>query len=232
MQYNIKQLRNSVANCYNIQKCATKMSSGLSVQQLCESFYVERNHGIFDPLPSARPSVLLPEKVVVTEGEDKTILCDITGFYPEKLVVTWQIQNGSRTIHAGAHQMSRVCTEMAIHNEDGTYSIRSGITLHSSAVKGEEIRVICQVEHQTYNHLYNRSVILTVQGGVHLLLCTIVQSLIHTMNRFLFTFPAAPSQPGYSAGTLMVVTCVFSLFLVTCVIGGSLLLYRYFGNGM
>ncbi|XP_078105480.1 EKC/KEOPS complex subunit TP53RK isoform X1 [Sander vitreus] len=149
----------------------------------------------------ALPSVFLPEKAAVTEGEEKTIQCDITGFYPEKLAVTWYIQNGSHIVHAGASHLSRVCTEMAIHNPDGTYSIRSGLTLHSSAVKDAEIHIICQVEHQTYSRPYSRSVTLTVQ---------------------------APSQPLYSAVTLIAVTSVISLLLVTSVIGGALILYRYF----
>ncbi|KAF1392206.1 hypothetical protein PFLUV_G00050180 [Perca fluviatilis] len=149
----------------------------------------------------ALPSVFLPEKAAVTEGEEKTIQCDITGFYPEKLAVTWLIQNGSHTVHAGANHLSRVCTEMAIHNPDGTYSIRSGLTLHSSAVKDAEIHIICQVEHQTYSRPYSRFVTLTVQ---------------------------APSQPLYSAVTLIAVTSVISLLLVTSVIGGALILYRYF----
>ncbi|KAA8593629.1 hypothetical protein FQN60_009745 [Etheostoma spectabile] len=90
---------------------------------------------------------------------------------------------------------------MAIHNPDGTYSIRSGLTLHSSAVKDAEVHIICQVEHQTYSRPYNRSVKLTVQ---------------------------APSQPVYSAVTLIAVTSVTSLLLVTAVIGGVLIFYRYF----
>ena len=110
--------------------------------------------------------MLLPEKAAVTAGEEKTVQCDISGFYPEKLAVTWLIQNGSRAVHAGANHLSRVCTEMAIPNPDGTYSIRSGITLHSSAVTGGEMLVICQVEHQTFSPPYNRSVTLTVQGGM------------------------------------------------------------------
>ncbi|XP_038550689.1 uncharacterized protein LOC119884331 isoform X1 [Micropterus salmoides] len=149
----------------------------------------------------ARPSLLLPEKAAVTEGEEKTIQCDITGFYPEKLAVTWHIQNGSHTVPAGASHLFRVCTEMAIHNPDDTYSIRSGITVHSSAVRDGEMCIICQVEHQTYTQPYNRSVKLTVQ---------------------------APAQPLYSAVTLISVTSVISLLLVTLVIGSTLLLYRYF----
>ncbi|TKS71178.1 Natural cytotoxicity triggering receptor 3 ligand 1 B7 -like protein 6 [Collichthys lucidus] len=149
----------------------------------------------------AQPSVMLPEKAAVTEGEEKTLQCDITGFYPKKLTVTWHIQNGSHIVHAGTGHLSRVCTEMAIHNADGTYSIRSGITLHSSAVKDGAILIICQVEHQTFNLMYNRSVTLTVQ---------------------------APSQPHYSAATLIAVTSVIILLLVVSVIGGTFLLYRYF----
>ena len=56
--------------------------------------------------PPARPSVLLPEKAAVTEGEEKTIQCDITGFYPEKLAVTWLILNGSHTVLAGLSPLS------------------------------------------------------------------------------------------------------------------------------
>nr|XP_046238142.1 signal-regulatory protein beta-1-like [Scatophagus argus] len=148
----------------------------------------------------ARPSVMLPEKAAVTEGEEKTLQCDITGFYPEKLAVTWHIQNGSGTVLAGVSHLSHICTEMAILNPDGTYSIRSGITLHSLVAKHGAIRIICQVEHQTYSQPYNRSATLTVQ---------------------------APSQPPYSAATLIAVTSVISLLLVTSLIGGALLLYRY-----
>ncbi|XP_031731474.1 CD276 antigen-like [Anarrhichthys ocellatus] len=149
----------------------------------------------------ARPSLSLPETAAVTEGQEKMIQCDITGFYPEKLSVTWHIQNGSHTVHASANLLSRVCTEMSTRNPDGTFSIRSGITLHSSAVKDGEMHIICQVEHQTFSRPYNRSVTLTVQ---------------------------APSQPLYSAVTLIAVTSVISLLLVTSVVGGALLLYTYF----
>uniref|UniRef100_A0A3Q3G276 Ig-like domain-containing protein n=1 Tax=Kryptolebias marmoratus TaxID=37003 RepID=A0A3Q3G276_KRYMA len=86
-----------------------------------------------------------------------TLQCDVSGFYPKKLAVTWHIQNDSHTVHPGMSHHSRVCTELAVLNPDGTYSIRSSITLHSNIVTNTEILVICQVEHQTFNHLFNRS---------------------------------------------------------------------------
>ncbi|KAK5911852.1 hypothetical protein CesoFtcFv8_001786 [Champsocephalus esox] len=148
----------------------------------------------------ARPSVLLPEKAAVTEGEEKTIQCDVAGFYPEKLAVTWLTLNGSRAVLAGLSPLSRVCTEMATHNADGTFSIRSGITMHSAAVKGGEMSLMCQVEHKTYSRPYTTSVTLTVQ---------------------------APPQPAYSDVTLIALTSVTSLLLVSAAIGGALLLYAH-----
>ncbi|XP_029908277.1 signal-regulatory protein beta-1-like [Myripristis murdjan] len=151
----------------------------------------------------ARPSVSLPEKATVTEGEEKTLQCDISGFYPEKLDVTWQIQNGTHTVPASATHLSRVCTEMALLNADGTYSIRSGLTVHSAAVTGGEIHISCQIKHQTYSGLYSKTVTVTVQ---------------------------APPQPVYDAVTLVAATSVTSLLLVVCFTGGSLLVCRYFNR--
>lgn len=110
--------------------------------------------------------MMLPEKTELTEGEEKTIQCDIMGFYPDKLTVTWHIQNGSHMVQAGGGHLFYVCNEMAIHNPDDTYSIRSGIRLNHSAVKKGELRLICQVEHQPESWTYNRSVVLTVQGRI------------------------------------------------------------------
>ncbi|KAK7915416.1 hypothetical protein WMY93_011177 [Mugilogobius chulae] len=81
----------------------------------------------------ARPSVWLPEKAAILRGEEKLI---------------------SRPLY-------RVCTEMEVLNADGTYSIRSGITVHSSVLKDGQIRLICQVEHQTFDGPLNYNVTLT-----------------------------------------------------------------------
>lgn len=97
----------------------------------------------------AHPAVSLPEKAAIAVGEEKVIVCDIQRYYPEKLSVTWLFGNATHTLQAQASHLYRVCTEMAVHNADGTYSIRSGITVHSSALKHSQIKLICQVEHQT-----------------------------------------------------------------------------------
>ncbi|KAF3689380.1 Natural cytotoxicity triggering receptor 3 ligand 1 B7 -like protein 6 [Channa argus] len=152
----------------------------------------------------AQPSVSLPEKAAMTEGEEKSLQCDITGFYPKEVAVKWLIKRGSSMVFTDARNHSRVCTESPVQNQNGTYSTRSGITLHSFTVKDGEIHVICQVEHLSYTQPYSTTATLTVH---------------------------APSQLPYSAVTLVAVTSVISLLLVTCVTAGSLLLYRYFCKG-
>nr|XP_046195446.1 uncharacterized protein LOC124026663 isoform X1 [Oncorhynchus gorbuscha] len=151
---------------------------------------------------SARPSVSLPETAMVMEGEERTLMCDITGFYPENLAVTWLIQNGSRvalgSMARGA--ISRdVCTGMAVPNPDGTYSVSSHITVQASAVGSGGAMYICHIEHRSYpDGKYSKSILLTVQ------------------------------DPGFNAVTLMVVTSLVSGLLVFSVIGGAMVFYRYF----
>lgn len=185
-------------------------------------------------LAPAKPTVLLPEYVDVTEGEERTLQCDISGFYPKKLAVTWHIQNGSHTIHAGVSHHSRVCTELAVHNPDGTYSLRSSITLHSNIVTNTHILIICQVEHQTFSHLFNKSATLTVRGGF---LSIHFNALKDWMEDVILEFwPSlfctAPPQPLYRADTLIAVTSLTSLLLVTSFIGGAVLISRYCCKGM
>uniref|UniRef100_A0AAY5KV28 Ig-like domain-containing protein n=1 Tax=Esox lucius TaxID=8010 RepID=A0AAY5KV28_ESOLU len=81
---------------------------------------------------STKPVISLPEAVTVMEGEKRTLMCEITGFYPEQLTVTWLIQNGS--------QLSRgVCTGMATPNPDGTYSVSSLITVQATATESSGV---------------------------------------------------------------------------------------------
>uniref|UniRef100_A0A674BNH8 Ig-like domain-containing protein n=1 Tax=Salmo trutta TaxID=8032 RepID=A0A674BNH8_SALTR len=118
---------------------------------------------------SARPSVSLPETATVMEGQERTLMCDITGFYPENLAVTWLIQNGSRVARGSMARgaISRdVCTGMAVPNPDGTYSVSSHITVQASAVGSGGAMYICHIEHRSYpDGKYSKSILLTVQGG-------------------------------------------------------------------
>uniref|UniRef100_A0A8C8FFB3 Ig-like domain-containing protein n=1 Tax=Oncorhynchus tshawytscha TaxID=74940 RepID=A0A8C8FFB3_ONCTS len=116
-----------------------------------------------------QPSVSLPETAMVMEGEERTLMCDITGFYPENLSVTWLIQNGSRVARGSMARgaISRdVCTGMAVPNPDGTYSVSSHITVQASAVGSGGAMYICHIEHRSYpDGKYSKSILLTVQGG-------------------------------------------------------------------
>uniref|UniRef100_A0AAY5K1J0 Ig-like domain-containing protein n=1 Tax=Esox lucius TaxID=8010 RepID=A0AAY5K1J0_ESOLU len=105
---------------------------------------------------SAKPVISLPEAVTVMEGEKRTLMCEITGFYPEQLTVTWLIQNGS--------QLSRgVCTGMATPNPDGTYSVSSLITVQATATESSGVVYVCHVTHRSHPGYHSKGVLLTVQ---------------------------------------------------------------------
>ncbi|KAL0977842.1 hypothetical protein UPYG_G00162030 [Umbra pygmaea] len=105
---------------------------------------------------SAQPIITLPETATVMEGEERTLMCDIAGFYPEKLTVSWLTQNGSRVAHG-------VCTGLATPNPDGTYSVSSLITVHAIAGPGDAM-YICHVTHKSRPGHYSKAVWLTVQA--------------------------------------------------------------------
>lgn len=146
----------------------------------------------------ARPSVWLPKKAAIALGEEKMIVCDIQGYYPNKLTVNWLMHNSSRTLQSRVSHLYRVCTEMAVHNADGTYSIRSGITVHSSVIKYGPIQLTCQVEHQTFHSPFTTSATLT-----------------------------EAITEKYDAVALMAGTSMASVFLVLTVVGAVILLLRY-----
>uniref|UniRef100_A0A8C7KDA2 Uncharacterized LOC109891407 n=1 Tax=Oncorhynchus kisutch TaxID=8019 RepID=A0A8C7KDA2_ONCKI len=137
-----------------------------------------------------QPSVSLPETAMVMEGEERTLMCDITGFYPENLAVTWLIQNGSRVARGSMARgaISRdVCTGMAVPNPDGTYSVSSHITVQASAVGSGGAMYICHIEHRSYpDGKYSKSILLTVQGGKP---TPLYQLYIGIHNKFYWIFP-------------------------------------------
>ncbi|KAJ7999589.1 hypothetical protein DPEC_G00195980 [Dallia pectoralis] len=103
---------------------------------------------------TSRPVISLP--ATATEGEKETLVCDITGFDPAEITVTWLIQNVS--------QVSRgVCTGMATANPDGTYSVRSLIRVQAAAAGGVVVYV-CRVTHRSYPGYHSRGVWLTTRA--------------------------------------------------------------------
>uniref|UniRef100_A0A3B4A1A4 Ig-like domain-containing protein n=1 Tax=Periophthalmus magnuspinnatus TaxID=409849 RepID=A0A3B4A1A4_9GOBI len=63
-------------------------------------------------LPTARPSVWIPKEAAIAQGEEKMIVCDIQGYYPKTLTVSWLLHNNSHTPPSRTSNLYRVCTEM------------------------------------------------------------------------------------------------------------------------
>ncbi|KAJ0023330.1 hypothetical protein NQD34_003229 [Periophthalmus magnuspinnatus] len=115
----------------------------------------------------ARPSVWIPKEAAIAQGEEKMIVCDIQGYYPKTLTVSWLLHNNSHTPPSRTSNLYRVCTEMEEPHADGTYSIRSVITVHSSVLKDGQVQLVCQVKHQTFHGLLNTSVTLSQAPSKH-----------------------------------------------------------------
>ncbi|KAL6464754.1 hypothetical protein MHYP_G00270710 [Metynnis hypsauchen] len=109
---------------------------------------------------SAQPLVSLPELVTVMTGEEKTLRCDITKFYPEQLKVTWKTEAGRESAQWD------VCTGVPVPNSDGTFSVSSRITVKAERLKSDVTVYECQIQHRSFSELYRQSVSVTVEGPV------------------------------------------------------------------
>ncbi|KAG5836165.1 hypothetical protein ANANG_G00251670 [Anguilla anguilla] len=111
---------------------------------------------------SVRPTVELPAELTVTEGEEKTVVCKINGFYPRQISVLW-LTSGSSSRET-AHISRGVCTAETEDNGDRTFSVSSRITVTANATANNGAEYVCMVKHRAYAEPHNRSVILRVQG--------------------------------------------------------------------
>ncbi|XP_022538142.2 uncharacterized protein LOC103021615 [Astyanax mexicanus] len=129
---------------------------------------------------TARPQVSMPDLVTVLKGEEKTLRCEITKFYPEQLKVSWKTGGG------GAESAARdVCTGIPVPNSDGTFNLSSRITVKGEMVSGERVYE-CQIEHRAFPETYRKNTTVRVQGPekpyntVALIAGTVISSVFFT----------------------------------------------------
>ncbi|MBN3321655.1 NR3L1 protein, partial [Atractosteus spatula] len=109
---------------------------------------------------SVQPSVtVLPELATITVGEEKTILCEITRFYPKLMEVTWLVK---KDLAPELPAVSRdVCTGIPVPNGDQTYNVHSRITVLASMEENGAVYV-CQIKHRSYGTPHRRNATLKV----------------------------------------------------------------------
>ncbi|KAJ8259022.1 hypothetical protein COCON_G00180340 [Conger conger] len=112
-----------------------------------------------------RPTVELPGELTVTEGEEKTLLCKISRFYPRQISVVWLI--GSSSSHEMAPISRGVCTAETEDVGNRTFSVSSRITVVANAMVNNGAKYVCMIKHRAYPQPHNRSLTLRVQDNKH-----------------------------------------------------------------
>ncbi|KAJ8359189.1 hypothetical protein SKAU_G00157140 [Synaphobranchus kaupii] len=111
---------------------------------------------------SVRPNMELPGELTVTEGEEKTLLCKISRFYPRQIYVFWLI--GSSSGREMAPISRGVCTTETEDDGNRTFSVSSRITVTANATVNNGAKYVCMIKHRAYPEHHNRSVILRIKG--------------------------------------------------------------------
>ncbi|KAG7478344.1 hypothetical protein MATL_G00079460 [Megalops atlanticus] len=147
---------------------------------------------------SVAPTVALPDEVTVTEGEEKTLRCDIDRFYPSQIEVAWFVRYSWSPEHAAVSR--GVCTDNLGPNGDGIFSALSRFTVQGNASVNNGATYTCQIKHRSYPKPHSVNVMLRVQ---------------------------APSLP-YDITALIAGTMVTSISLVLLVVGLVFIYWKYF----
>lgn len=173
---------------------------------------------------AAQPFMLLsPMNPSLMFGESKTFLCDLTGFYPEDLEISWfkRSQDGELGLS------ENICTGIPVLEDNGTFRVSSQI---SAAFSEDDAGVflICEVRHESLRSpLRSSSTVYLMARGeaqgstaatVSIVVCTVLLAIIFGIlyQRFLAKVPPLMSQliiPELnSAGEKMVALCNISGF--------------------
>lgn len=94
--------------------------------------------------------------------KDKTLVCLVTGFYPDHVRVTWQVN--------GIDRKDKVSTDPIAHQDNGTllYHISSRIKVNGTDWKDRENRFTCIVRfYNGTQYLHFRHTIKSPRVGVN-----------------------------------------------------------------
>ncbi|XP_033913921.3 uncharacterized protein LOC117435091 [Acipenser ruthenus] len=96
---------------------------------------------------SSYPEVTLtPEDLKILLGNEKSLECKVSGFYPEKIEIAWKkSKDGKVTAVSSDH----VCTGTPAINSDQTFSITSSLRLQPSLEDNGNVYQ-CEVMHRTF----------------------------------------------------------------------------------
>nr|DBA21894.1 TPA: hypothetical protein GDO54_013007 [Pyxicephalus adspersus] len=118
-------------------------------------------------------------------GELKTFLCDLNGFYPETVEITW-----FKITQEGALGLfEKICTGLPVMEKNGTFKVSSQISM-AFFEKDTGAFLICEVQHESLG------LPLRINSTIYLSVCTVVLVVIFVIlyQRFLAKVPPLMSQ--------------------------------------
>ncbi|XP_014340773.1 uncharacterized protein LOC102345720 isoform X2 [Latimeria chalumnae] len=104
---------------------------------------------------SAKPKILLtPQELTIEVGTEKSVLCEVKGFYPQKIDVRWSTSSGAVIV-------KDICTGAPAKNADETYTIASRLRLQPSLDDNGKTYQ-CIIAHRTFQEPVKEDCKLTV----------------------------------------------------------------------
>eukprot|EP00062_Callorhinchus_milii_P003610 gi/632941108/ref/XP_007885687.1/ PREDICTED: uncharacterized protein LOC103174894 [Callorhinchus milii] len=108
---------------------------------------------------SAEPKVSVDQSSIIIEnGTEKSIMCNINRYYPLKIDVKWIHNSGD----GKQEVLKSVCRKSPVKNEDGTFNLSSRLTLRPDLTDSGKTYT-CLVNHRTLVGGLSKDVLLTVK---------------------------------------------------------------------
>uniref|UniRef100_A0A4W3IK41 Ig-like domain-containing protein n=1 Tax=Callorhinchus milii TaxID=7868 RepID=A0A4W3IK41_CALMI len=99
--------------------------------------------------------------IIIENGTEKSIMCNINRYYPLKIDVKWIHNSGD----GKQEVLKSVCRKSPVKNEDGTFNLSSRLTLRPDLTDSGKTYT-CLVNHRTLVGGLSKDVLLTVKGTI------------------------------------------------------------------
>ncbi|KAM5138265.1 natural cytotoxicity triggering receptor 3 ligand 1-like [Mantella aurantiaca] len=111
----------------------------------------------------AQPDVTLSTSKLTAElGDEKFVTCDVTGFYPKRVKISWRKFNASS--NSWSLLDKKTFRSEPEENSDGSFNVSSLLVVAPRSSKEDGDLYACVVTHESLSHDQNSSITLEITG--------------------------------------------------------------------